>query len=181
MNITLLRNLAADLNKKDNRLAALLDQIINSLEELQPTPEEFRLDVPYTDVPFVAGDYTANAPMVWAVAAPLDLYGYHVSNGMMTMQWRIDNSTLAGAGTNQLNIAIPPGYRPRIRPDNNVNGIFTGIHYFMNGGVWNTGPVHIASDTNFVRLFTPTLVAFASPDAGFITRGSIQFPVERSF
>lgn len=59
---------------------------------------------------FAAGDYTANGTMTWTVGSGDIVTCTHSFNGkLITMLWRMDNTTVGGSLNTQLRIAIPGG------------------------------------------------------------------------
>ena len=72
----------------------------------------FRSIGTWKDVPYDAGNFSANNAMVWTVAEPDQVtFQYMVQTRTMWLNAYIDNTTIGGTPSSLLYLTIPGGYR----------------------------------------------------------------------
>jgi hypothetical protein len=162
-------------------LQSILDDIDGHTQRLD------NLFIPSSEVVslnFVATDFVAVAPMTWnVVIGNFVAFNYHLAKdkdvNLLTVSWEIDNSVLAGAPSNEINVLIPSRFRLDAKVLGSAFGSFFGNYMYIDPGApiaFVTGQCVVTGANSYIRCFKETGGNYTL-GAGFYVRGNITLPV----
>lgn len=100
------------------------------------------------DVPFAAGNFTANSAMTWTVAAQ-SLYSYTLIGHTLLLEVEVDSTSVGGTPNTDLLIAIPGGFT--------ASRAGIGFIYYSDNGTRGVGLAIWAAGASAVRCLLPSL------------------------
>jgi hypothetical protein len=161
-------------------LTGLLDEV-----KKKDIPSGIHWSKPKQITTHLAADFAANGGATWSVVGVADplrrTYMMSADDRLMYYTCTFGASTItgSGAGTTQLSVALPAGYK--IRGGELINDFFCGAGHSFPGGTLETLIVTSDDPTNntIVRLFRPALAVWANHAANLTLRFTIIMPVER--
>lgn len=153
-----------------NDVDRVIYDILNDPADLAATKDS--LFPAWTTPSFSAGDFTANGSMTWTVAAgDVTTYAYIVNGKMMTVNFYLVSTTVAGTPNTTLQIAIPGSKTA-------TKSALTSCAYIDNSGTQSIGICNVAASGTVIRITKAdgTTNWTASTD-GTSVYGSITFEI----
>ena len=192
---TKIRNLVRRLDNDDidRNLFELLEHLVSKaegtdtiIENLPPPPAEKFEPVSLTAA-LVIADFFATAPMAW-VTNPADTnLSFQINDDSMTLNFRVEGSTLITAPSNTLSINIPPitfkNARVLVGGDvvavgSGIQDAWGGVFYYQEGaGALTMGFIQAISGGASIQLLKSPLANYALGD--FRCYGSIKFSIRK--
>ena len=121
-------------------------------------------------IPFVPGDFTANAAMTWTVGAgDITTWSYTLIGTRMIVDCVIQNTTVGGAVAQILQMKIPGGWYAAASAFNPI--------YALDNAVASSVVASVLINTNIIRLIRLDAANWTAAAAATSVYGQLGFPI----
>jgi len=142
-----------------------------ALDEAVAMSSKLTIPGAWTTPAFTAGDFTGNGAMTWTVeAGDYTTLAYVIIGKMMTLSFRINDTTVGGTPNTNLQILIPGSKTA-------TKGMYNAFHYLDNG-TNGIGKVWTTAGGTLITLQKPDSSNWAASTNATHAQGQIMFEID---